>query len=97
MRTAYGPSSSIGFQSRYPSILILEASRPFLADLAGVPPQGFKGAFVEADAEGKARILQVLLKKATLRGKEWEFEFARPFDVLFSIGKLYFKKRMWGE
>jgi hypothetical protein len=38
-----------------------------------------------------------LLKKATLRGKEWEFEFARPFDVLFSIGKLYFKKRRWGR
>jgi hypothetical protein len=59
--------------------------------------KGFKEAFVEADAEGKARILQVLLKKAALRGKEWEFEFAQPFDVLFSIGELYFKKRMWGE
>ena len=59
--------------------------------------KGFKEAFVEADAEGKARILQVLLKHATLRGKEWEFEFAQPFDVLFSIGELYFKKREWGE
>jgi hypothetical protein len=97
MRTAYGPSSSIGFRSRFPSILILDASWPFLADPAGIPPQGFKEAFVEADAEGKARILQVLLKKATLRGKEWEFEYNQPVDVLFSIGELYFKKRMWGE
>jgi len=59
--------------------------------------KGFKEAFVASDTDGKARILQVLLKKATLRGKEWEFEFAQPFDVLFSIGELYFKKREWGE
>jgi hypothetical protein len=45
----------------------------------------------------RPEFLQVLLKKATLRGKEWEFEFAQPFDVLFSIGELYFKKREWGE
>jgi hypothetical protein len=37
--------------------------------------------------------LQVALQKATLRGKEWDFEFAQPFDVLFSIGEFYFKKR----
>jgi hypothetical protein len=38
-----------------------------------------------------------LLKKATLRGEDWDFEWVEPFDVLFSIGELYFKKRVCGE
>jgi len=59
--------------------------------------KGFKEAFVVAAPEGKARILSVVLKRATLTGQEWDFEWVEPFGVLFSIGELRFKNKGWGE
>lgn len=59
--------------------------------------KGFKDAFVTADAEGKARILQVVLRRADLYGKEWDFAWVEPFGTLFDIGELCFKKAQWGE
>jgi hypothetical protein len=59
--------------------------------------KGFKAAYAAADAEGKARILSVVLRRATLRGEDWDFDWVEPFGTLFDIGELYFKKQQWGE
>jgi site-specific DNA recombinase len=56
-----------------------------------------KAAWGRHDWPGKAAILAIMLKRASLYDHRIEFDWQPPFDILYAIGELSFKKREWGE
>jgi len=64
--------------------------------------KGFKRIYLKQSLEGKAKILAVVLHSCILRGKDTAFVWKRPFDLLFTIGRLtgntgVITGREWGE